>query len=90
MAGEAAGYVYLSEYVLKTLISNCMAQYHEKCKEIGNVGPYKVAKHKCKDLTILLVGGHLPDLRHSDICISAVDTTLVLSLSPTKTGMCSW
>ena len=40
MAGEAAGEGFLSDYILETLNSNSVAQYREKCKEIGNIDPY--------------------------------------------------
>ena len=66
MAGEAAGEGFLSDYILETLNSNSVAQYRDKCKEIGNIDPYNIPTHKWKDITTLL-GGDLPDLRHSDI-----------------------
>ncbi|KAK3884699.1 hypothetical protein Pcinc_011019 [Petrolisthes cinctipes] len=47
---------------------NCesLSRYTEKCKEIGNIDPYNIPRHAWKDITTLL-GGDLPDLRHSDI-----------------------
>ena len=48
------------------LNSESVSRYCDKCKEIGNIDPYMIPPHMWKDITTLL-GGDLPDLRHSDI-----------------------
>lgn len=50
----------------RLLNSEALCRYTKKCKEIGNVDAYNIPRHSFKDITTLL-GGDLPDLRHSDI-----------------------
>lgn len=63
MAGEADSDVSLSDYVRQKSNSTSVALYREKCKEIGNIDPYSIPKHKWKGITTLLGG----DLADSDI-----------------------
>ena len=66
MAGTSVDDISISNYVLQTLNSAPLQRYTEKCKEIGNIDPYNIPRHSWKDITTLL-GGDVPDLRHSDI-----------------------